>query len=495
MKILLVSPAYPETFWSFRHALKFIGKKASHPPLGLLTVAAMLPGDWERRLIDLTCGKLRDSDIEWADMVFIGGMSIQRRSAEEVIDRCSAIGRPIVAGGPFFTVYHEQFDAVDHFVLGEVENTMPRFLADLSAGTARRVYLPEDRPDLDTTPIPAWDLLRMKDYAEMSIQYSRGCPFDCDFCDITTLFGRKVRTKSAERLIAELDALNDRKWRGTVFFVDDNFIGNRSKLKREVLPAIIDWLEAHDHPFEFTTEASIDLADDAELMDLMVRAGFRCVFVGVETPNDESLRECNKRQNRGRDLTASIRTIQESGLQVLGGFILGFDSDPPSIFARLSKFVQESGIVTAMVGLLNAPRGSSLYERLEAEGRLIDDFGGDNTDMSINFMPRMDRQKLLEGYRKVINDLYSVRSYYKRVRTFLENYEPPRSRLRLRDNNYLRPLFGSMFSLGMVERGRREYWKLFFWTLVKRPRLFRFAITFSIYGLHFRRVFEPMMQR
>lgn len=495
MKILLVAPAYPETFWSFRHALKFINKKASHPPLGLLTVAAMLPGDWERRLVDLTCARLRDSDIEWADMVFIGGMSIQRRSAEEVIERCSALGKPIVAGGPFFTVYHEQFDAVDHFVLGEVENTMPRFLADLEAGTARRVYLPEDRPALDTTPIPAWDLLRMKDYAEMSIQYSRGCPFDCDFCDITTLFGRKVRTKSAERLIAELDALNDRKWRGTVFFVDDNFIGNRSKLKREVLPAMIDWLEAHDHPFEFTTEASIDLADDGELMDLMVRAGFRCVFVGVETPNDESLRECNKRQNRGRDLTASIRTIQESGLQVLGGFILGFDSDPPSIFARLSKFVQESGIVTAMVGLLNAPRGSSLYERMEAEGRLIEDFGGDNTDMSMNFMPRMDRQKLLEGYRKVINDLYSVRSYYKRVRTFLESYEPPRSRLRLRDNNYLRPLFGSMFSLGMMERGRREYWKLFFWTLMKRPRLFRFAITFAIYGLHFRRVFEPMMQR
>jgi radical SAM superfamily enzyme YgiQ (UPF0313 family) len=494
MKILLVSPAYPETFWSFRHALKFIGKKASHPPLGLLTVAAMLPEDWEKRLVDLTCTKLRDSDIDWADIVFIGGMTIQRRSAEEVIDRCVSQGKRIVAGGPFFTVYHEQYDMIDHFILGEVEHTMPQFLADMAQGTARRIYLPENRPDLDSTPIPEWDLLRMKDYAEMSIQYSRGCPFDCDFCDITTLFGRKVRTKSAERLIAELDALNERKWRGTVFFVDDNFIGNRTALKREVLPAMIGWLEEHGHPFDFTTEASIDLADDKELMDLMVRAGFRCVFVGVETPNDESLRECNKRQNRGRDLAASIRTIQESGLQVLGGFILGFDSDPPSIFGRLSRFVQESGIVTAMVGLLNAPRGSELYERLAAEGRLIDDFGGDNTDMSMNFIPRMDRQKLLEGYRKVIDDLYSVQAYYRRVRTFLESYQPPRGRLRLRSLGDLRPFFGSMFSLGVVERGRLEYWKLFFWTLTKRPRLFRFAIMFAIYGLHFRKVFEPMIQ-
>jgi radical SAM superfamily enzyme YgiQ (UPF0313 family) len=339
MKILLVSPAYPETFWSFRHALKFINKKASHPPLGLLTVAAMLPAEWEKRLLDLTFARLRDVDIQWADLVFVGGMSIQRRSAEEVIDRCVAQGKRIVAGGPFFTVYYEQFDQIDHFVLGEVERTMPRFLADLAAGVARRVYHPEERPDLDSTPIPAWNLIRMKDYAEMSIQYSRGCPFNCDFCDITTLFGRAVRTKSADRLISELDALYAGGWRGRVFFVDDNFIGNRSRLKREVLPAMIAWLEEHGHPFDFTTEASIDLADDEELMDLMVRAGFRCVFVGVETPNDESLRECNKRQNRGRDLAASIRTIQSAGLQVLGGFILGFDSDPPTIFGRLSRFV------------------------------------------------------------------------------------------------------------------------------------------------------------
>jgi len=490
MKILMVYPKYPDTFWSFKHALKFVFKKAAGPPLGLLTVASLLPVKWEKKLVDMNVTKLKDKDIRWADYVFVSAMSIQSNSARQVIARCKQIGTKVVAGGPLFTTAYKKFSGVDHFVLNEAEVTLPLFLEDLANNRAKHVYTSGQWADITKTPIPNWDLINIKKYAVMNLQYSRGCPFNCEFCDITALYGHTPRTKNKQQVLAELDALYRKGWRGQVFFVDDNFIGNKRKLKNEILPAIIKWMEKRRYPFSFNTEASINLADDQELMQMMVKAGFDAVFVGIETPDEESLAECAKFQNRGRDLVACVKKMQNFGLQVQGGFIVGFDSDSPSIFERQIKFIQNSGIVTAMVGLLNAPQGTKLYERLKKENRLLKDISGDNTDFSINFVPRMNYETLVEGYRKIVTTIYSPNHYYERVRTFLKNYRPLQKRSTQLRFSYFGTLFKSTLFLGIIGEEKRNYWKLFFGTLLTSPRLLPLAITLAIYGFHFRKIFE-----
>lgn len=495
MNILLVYPQYPLTFWSFKYALKFIAKKASLPPLGLLTVSAMLPPEWEQRLVDLNTAKLTDADLRWADYVLLSAMSIQKESADAVIDRCRRLGVKVIAGGPLFTAHHEDYRAVDHLVLNEAEITLPLFLDDLAQGRPQQVYTSDRWADLARTPTPRFDLLNMKHYASMNIQYSRGCPFDCDFCNITVLYGRAPRTKNAAQVVAELDELYRRGWRGSVFIVDDNFIGNKGKLKKEVLPAIIDWMERRKHPFKLYTEVSINLADDEELMALMVRAGFDQVFVGIESPNEESLAECSKLQNRNRDLIANVRKVQNAGLEVQAGFIVGFDKDPATIFDRLTAFIQESGIVTAMVGLLNAPAGTKLHRRLEQEGRILASVTGDNTDFSINFVPKMNSDTLVSGYRRVLGTIYAPKHYYARVKKFLKEYRPPRAkRVRIR-YSHMRAALVSVVRLGVIGRERFQYWKLLLWSLFRKPRLLPLAITLSIYGHHFRRVFRRHEKR
>ena len=490
MNILMVSPPSPDTFWNLKHVLKFISKKAALPPLGLLTVAAMLPKDWEKKLVDMTISTLTDQDIKWADLVFISAMAIQKTAAEEVIDRCKKLNATIIAGGPLFSSAPELFSQVDHLILGEAELTLQPFLHNLANGNPKRIYTSDEKPDLSDSPIPLWQLLEMKKYASMSIQYSRGCPFTCDFCDVTRLFGSKMRTKTTEQILTELSSLYARRWRDAVFIVDDNVIANKRKLKQDLLPAMIDWMRDHNHPFPLNTQVSINLADDEELMHLMVQAGFDTVFIGIETPHEKSLAECSKSQNTNRDLIACVRKIQNSGLQVQAGFILGFDSDEAAIFDRLISFIQESGIVTAMVGLLNAPRGTKLYKRLMEENRLLKDSTGDNTDMSMNFIPTMDSKQLIEGYKKVVSTIYSSKYYSKRVLTLLRNYHPTRKsgfNLRLVD---LRTLLRSTWRLGIMEKGRFDYWKLIFWSLFARPQLLHLTITFAIYGFHFRRIFS-----
>ncbi|HEY6011706.1 MAG TPA: B12-binding domain-containing radical SAM protein, partial [Nitrospirota bacterium] len=477
MNILLVYPQYPVTFWSFKYALKFIAKKASLPPLGLLTVAAMLPKAWKLRLVDLNADKLREADLRWADYVMLSAMSIQKESADAVIDRCKQQGVKVIAGGPLFTAHPENYGHVDHLVLNEAEITLPLFLADLEQGAAKHLYTSDRWADLSKTPSPRFDLLSMRHYASMNIQYSRGCPFDCDFCNITVLYGRSPRTKGADQIVAELEALYQRRWRSSVFIVDDNFIGNRVKLKKEVLPAIIRWMEQRRHPFKLYTEVSINLADDEELMSLMVRAGFDQVFVGIETPNEESLVECSKLQNRNRDLIANVHKIQRAGLEVQAGFIVGFDKDPAAIFERLIAFIQESGIATAMVGLLNAPAGTKLHKRLKQEGRILNAVTGDNTDFSINFVPKMDAEVLVNGYRRILGTIYHHKHYYARVKTFLQEYRPPREkRLRLKFM-YVRAMAQSVVRLGIIGRERYQYWKLLSWSLFRKPRLLPLAIT------------------
>ncbi len=487
MNILLVYPEYPDTFWSFKHALKFVSKKASFPPLGLLTVASILPAHFNKKLIDMNAAELKDEEILWADYVFISAMSIQSQSADEVIKRCSKLNVKVVAGGPHFTGNYENYNNIDYLVLKEAEITLPQFIDDLENGNPKHIYTTDQWADITATPLPLWELISMKKYSSMNLQYSRGCPYDCEFCDITVLYGRKPRTKTKKQVIAELDQLYFAGWKGPVFFVDDNFIGNKSKLKKEILPAIADWMEKRKGPFFLNTEVSINLADDKELMRLMVKAGFEAVFIGIESPNDESLLECNKNQNRHRDLITSVKEIQKSGLEVQGGFIVGFDNDPPSIFDRLTEFIQESGIVTAMVGLLNAPKGTRLHKRMQKEERLVNDFTGDNTDFSINFIPKMDTELLMNGYKKILDTIYSPKYYYERVLSFLEDFDPKKKKIFHFNFSYVKALIKSIFKLGIAGEERIYYWKLFFWSLCVKPKLFSLAILFSIYGFHFRK--------
>jgi radical SAM superfamily enzyme YgiQ (UPF0313 family) len=488
VNILLVYPTYPDTFWSFKHALKFVSKKASFPPLGLLTIAAILPKEWNKKLIDLNANQLMDNEILWADYVFISAMSIQSESVDKVIQQCKRLNTKIVAGGPLFTSSSEYYKNIDHLILNEAEITLPQFLNDLNEGKPKHKYTTEEWADITTTPLPLWEIVPMNNYTSMNLQYSRGCPYDCEFCDITVLYGRKPRTKTKEQIIAELDALYFTGWRGSVFFVDDNFIGNKGKLKKEILPAIADWMEKRKNPFFLNTEASINLADDEQLMRLMVKAGFEAVFIGIESPNEESLLECNKTQNSNRDLLSSVKKIQQAGLEVQGGFIVGFDNDPPSIFEKLTNFIQESGIVTAMVGLLNAPRGTKLHKRLENEGRILNDFTGSNTDFSMNFIPKMDPKTLLEGYKKILDKIYSPKYYYQRVTLFIKDFEPRKKKVFQLNPNYILALFKSMFKLGVIGEERIYYWKLFFWSLFQKPQVFSLAMLFAIYGFHFRKI-------
>ena len=494
MKILLVYPQYPDTFWSFKHALKFISKKAAFPPLGLLTVAAMLPDSWQKRVIDMNMNPLKDSDLRWADYVFISAMAVQRESAEMVIKRCQQIGVKSVAGGPLFTANHEDFSGVDHFVLNEAEVTLAPFLRDLENGCAQHIYRTSEWPEMSNTPIPAWELINVKKYSALSVQYSRGCPFDCEFCDIVVLNGHKPRTKSVEQLLAELEAIRKLGWKDGVFIVDDNFIGNKRKLKAEILPALIDWMKLKKHPFSLFTEASLNLADDEELMALMVKAGFDTVFIGIESPSEASLIECGKTQNKNRDMLASVKKLQRFGLQVHGGFIVGFDSDIASIFENMINFIQHSGIVTAMVGLLNAPTGTRLHQRLKNENRLVKKFSGNNTDISMNFIPKMKYETLINGYKQIINTIYSPKKYYERVTVFLREYKPVAAHKYRLTREQLNAFIRSMWVLGVKEKGRKYYWKLLAWTLLKKPKRFSMSITLAIYGLHFRKVMEQLVK-
>jgi radical SAM superfamily enzyme YgiQ (UPF0313 family) len=489
MKILLVYPEYPDTFWSFKYALKFISKKAAFPPLGLLTVAALVPGQWEKKLVDMNVEELQDDHIAWADMVFLGAMIVQADSARQVVRRCAAAGKKIVAGGPLFTTQYQKFKGIDHFVLNEAEITLPRFLDDLAHGAPGPVYASKLKPDITRTPVPLWSLINMKNYATMPVQYSRGCPYNCEFCDIIIMNGRIPRTKNPEQMVREFQALFDAGWRKSVFIVDDNFIGNKRKVK-QMLPRLADWQKKHKFPFTLLTEASIDLAKDSELMQLMSKANFFKVFVGLESPNQESLRECDKQQNTSGSLTDAVAIIHRNGMQVMGGFIVGFDHDPENIFEMQIKFIQEVGIVTAMVGLLTALPQTRLWHRLKAEGRLLGEASGENTDGLLNFQPVMDRELLLNGYRKLLANIYSQKYYYQRINTFLQNYRPTvRARVTRED---IVALLRSIWQLGVKSGARFRYWKLLAKTLLVKRKAIPTAVELAIFGLHFEQILKRL---
>lgn len=492
MKILLIYPKYPNTFWSYTHTLKYIRKKAIYPPLGLLTVAAMLPHEWDKRLVDVNVRDLTDKDIDWADMVMVGAMLVQRNSSQEIFDRCKSRGKTVVAGGPAFTTEHEAYSNVDHFVLNEAEVTLPLFLNDLAQGKPKRIYTTSERPPITNTPVPLWSLIRLKDYATLPIQYSRGCPFNCEFCDIIIMNGRKPRTKTPRQMIREFQSLYDLGWRGSIFIVDDNFIGNKKNAKL-MLRSLVKWQKEHRYPYSLLTEASTNLADDQQMMDLMREANFNKVFLGIETPNVASLKECGKSQNVGRDLSKAIRKINQNGLQVMGGFIIGFDSDTKSIFDSQIKFIQDNGVVTAMVGLLNALPQTALWKRLKVEDRLLNSHtSGENTDGTINFEPKMKKKELIQGYKKVLGTIYSREQYYKRIKTLLKSYVPSnRSKMSGRD---VRAFFLSMWGIGVMSRARANYWDLLLKTALTNWKAFPTAVELAIVGQHYERITEMVLK-
>lgn len=486
MNILLVSPRTPDTFWSFSHILQLMGRKAAFPPLGLLTVAAMLPREWHLRVVDLNVNSITDADIDWADAVFVSAMIVQEGSARDVISRSNVRGKLVVAGGPLFTTGSERFPEVASCVIGEAEDIMPQLVADLIAGSLKPRYQAPDRPDVTRTPLPRWDLINVRDYVTMSIQSSRGCPFDCEFCDITAVYGRVPRVKTPEQIVAELNAVLATGWKDAVFMVDDNFIGNRVKTK-SLLRAIIAWRKEHDVQINFTTEASLNLVDDPELLDLLVQAGFKNIFIGIESPQEESLKECKKVQNTRRDLVASVRKLHNAGIQVMAGFIVGFDSDKPGIFELQKRFIQEAGVVTAMVGMLTALPGTRLFTRLTKEGRMIGTSTGNNLDAVLNFVPTLDATTLTREYRNLVKDLYSPREYYARVSTFLREYRPsgPRRKPTMDD---LKTFVRTLWIMGIAKSDRWEFWKFLCRSWISHRRSFSEAVELAIRGYHFRLV-------
>lgn len=486
MNVLLIYPHWPDTYWSFRHALSFQGKRAAYPPLGLLTVAAMLPAHWNKRLVDSNVRNLTDADLRWADTAFVSGMLVHEQEALQILARCREAGLRTVVGGPIASSVDLREHA-DHVVVGEAEDLMPQLIADLEAGRAEAIYRAAGTPQLSKTPRPDLSLINPRHYSTMAVQYSRGCPFQCEFCDIIEIYGRVPRTKSVDQMIGELEQLYANHWRGPVFFVDDNFIGNKRSVK-QALPAIAEWNQRRGRPFRFFTEASINMADDDDLLRMMREAGFISVFIGIETPDEDGLKSALKLQNTRRDMLESVRHIQSYGLEVMAGFIVGFDTDKPDIFDRQVDFIEQGAIPLAMVGLLQALPNTRLHRRLVKEGRLLEYGDGDSMCTELNFRSRMDPRQLIEGYRSILKRIYSQQAYYGRVREFLKRYDPADAG-KLRTEDYL-TLARSMFRQGVLTTGRREYWKLFFDALTNYPRAFGTAISLAIMGYHFQKITE-----
>jgi radical SAM superfamily enzyme YgiQ (UPF0313 family) len=496
---LLVYPAFATSFWSFKFALQYLGKKSSMPPLGLLTLANMFPTDYNLRLVDMNVRPLTDADLQWADLVCTSSMIVQRKSLEHVIARAKRAGKPVVAGGPHPTSYWEDMEDVDYFLLGEVEDTFPLFLRDLEQGTAQHCYVPREKPAITQTPLPRYDLINMRDYGSMLLQFSRGCPFDCEFCDITKLYGRVPRTKTPEQMLAEFSLLYDLGWRGSLFLVDDNFIGNRRDALR-LLRALIPWQRERNYPFNLCTEASMNLVEYDDLMEAMRQAGFTSVFVGIETPTAAALIATKKKQNVRKDDPEyplhAVHTLQAKGFEVMGGFILGLDGETPEAFDTHIKFIQQAAIPMAMEGLLTVLKGTDLYYRMQREGRLRGDTTGNNLDTQLNFVSEMPEEVLNAGYKRVLNTIYDRRlhQYFARCWTLVQHLDrsqactPMSSPLRLPE--MLRFAVASLRQL-MSPQGP-AYLQFLSRVLTRRPGMLREAVTLAAKGYHLRKITEQI---
>lgn len=489
MRILFVYPEFSATFWSWKHLLKFVSKKAAFPPLGLLTVAALLPPQWKKKLIDVNAEELTDMQIEWADYVFISAMNAQRDSAIEIISRCETLGVPVILGGPILEHGCESFESVSHFFFGEAEDTLPQFLKDLESNQEKRFYKAEGFPDIKKTPIPLWNLVNPKDYASGLVQYSRACPFRCTFCNSKKVNGPLWRAKSADQFISEVDAMRQAGFEGSVLLADENFMG-KEKEALDMLSELVLWQQANGHVFEFTAQAPVTISDSEEIMEMAVRAGFIRVFLGLETFNEAALRECRKLQNVGRNLIECAHKILSRGIDVASGFILGFDSDKPESFADdMIDSIQKTGIVMAMVDTLQAQPGTELHEKLAKQGRLLRD-SVSNMDCCTNFIPKMPVETLIAGYKRTVETIYSPKKYYERIRVFLENYDASKRMKKRLTAIEVKAFLKSIVQIGIFGGLRTSYyyWKTLLLAFFKHRQAFSAAVAKQIYGLHFKKI-------
>lgn len=493
-RALLVNPSSPDTYWSLHHSLKFVNKKSLMPPLGLMTVAAMLPDHYDIKFIDLQVGTLNDMDIEWADMVFITAMIVQKESFLEVISRCRKYGKTVVAGGPYPTSSWETIEGVDYFILGEGENTLPRFLEDFEKGKAEKVYSSDDKPDMKISPVPRYDLVNVNNYRNLALQFSRGCPHSCEFCDVIEMFGRIPRLKSTEQFLKELDCVYETGYRGIIFIVDDNFIGNR----KEVIPllkAVTLWQKERSFPFSFYTEATISLAADTELLDLLAEAGIIMLLMGIETPDENVLISANKAHNTKHDLLESAKIIQSKGIEIMSGFIVGFDTDREDIFDRQINFIQEAAIPGAMVGLLLALPGTQLYKRLQKEGRILHESSGDNTTgLDLNFVTIMVRNKIIEGYKKILKTVYTPKYYFDRSYTLISRLPAGSYKGKNLPKGTLTVLLKSLIYQSFSWYGH-HYIKFIVKVLLNHRSNFPRAVSLAIKGHHFFYITNKLMAR
>jgi len=483
MRVLLVNPEFPDSYWSGKHSLPLARRRSFLPPLGLITVAALLPREWDCRLIDLNIEPLTDDDLLGADVVMLTGMLVQRPSLHEILARCRKLDVRTAVGGPYVTALPDEVDDADYVVIGEGEEIVPVFAADLAAGRAQHIYRETEKPDLTQGPLPRYDLLKVKAYHHMALQYSRGCPFNCEFCDIIVMYGRKPRTKASAQVITELEAIKSTGFRGDVFFVDDNFIGNKKAVK-QVLPDVAAWRERTRPQLEFYTEASMNIADDTELVELMTEAGFTAVFIGIETPEEDALRETRKVQNLKRNMKDQVHWLLEKGLDVYGGFILGFDNDGPDSFNKMINFVQDAAIPYAMVGMLGALPNTPLYARLEKEGRLRPEVTGDQFGLT-NVVTKIPAAQMMAGYRKVLQTLYNPEQYFQRCRKNLSRWNPVRGQRR---RLHLRDLLNAARAIrvqGLTGRYRLAYWRFLRWVVKHHPTKLSRAIAQAAAGHHY----------
>jgi len=493
-RCLFVHPEFrSQSFWNYRATCEVAGAKYPATPLGLITVAAMLPASWPVRLVDCNVEALRDEDIEWADLVFTGGMIAQQIATRELIDELKRRGKTVVVGGPDATQSRHLYDHADHLILGEAELTFPRWLADRAAGTPAHVYECGDQlADITTSPMPRFDLLKFGNYLHVGVQFARGCPFSCEFCDIIELFGRVPRLKRTEQMLAELQRLYDLGYRGHIDFVDDNFIGNKREVKM-FLVELQQWLENHRWPFEFSTEASVNLADDEELLRLMQDVGFSAIFVGIESPDEETLKATRKMQNTRRSLSESVRKIYSYGIFVNTGYIVGFDAERGSVAQGILELIQASATPVNMVGLLFALPNTQLQRRLAGEGRLAADFeiapgdAGDQCTGGLNFVTKRPRRDVLLDYRRIIDESYAPEAYFSRVLDVGTRLNCSRKKLKLPLRQTVRDLgtfVRLLYRMGVQRSYRATFWRTLTRLVWRNPRGLRYSVALLALYLH-----------